>query len=162
MSRRRVPLVDVDRAQVSRGPDGSVTIDDPGAPWVVHVAVQEVDGRVCIGGLRVESRDGLCITGARLGRLPTAHLLQVAAAEVLGSQNVDEMYYRMLARPREGGARSWDADHYRRVLAVHDWAVRTGRPGGGPRAVAEFWGVAEKPTVWRWLAQARRGASRAV
>lgn len=159
MTRRQVPLIDIDRAQISQGPDGSVTIDDPGAPWVVHVAVQQIDGRVCIGSLRVDSRNGLCITGARLGRLPTAHLLQIAAAELLGGQHTDEMYYRMLARPRESGARSWDADHYRRVLAVHDWAIRTDRPGGGPGAVAEFWGVSRAPTVWRWLARARRMAA---
>lgn len=161
MSRHQVPLIDVDRAQVSRGPDGSVTIDDPGAPWVVHATVVEVDGRACISSLRVDSRSGLCITSARLGRLPTAHILQVAAAETLGSGHVDEVYYRMLARPLPRGARSWDRDHYRRVLAVHDWAARTGRPGGGPQAVAELWGVAKSPTVWRWLARARRMDRRA-
>lgn len=162
MTRRQPPLIDIDRAQVSRAPDGSVTIDDPLAPWVVHVAVSEVDGRVCIGSLRVDSRDGLCITSARLGRLPTAHLLQVAAVEVLGGSQPDEIYYRMLARPMDQGQRSWGPDHYSRVLAVHDWAVRTGRPGGGPGAVAEFWGVARAPTVWRWLARARRMAAGAI
>lgn len=156
MTRPQVPLVDVDRAQVAQNPDGSVTIDDPGSPWLVHLTVHENDGRVCIGQLRIVSRDGLCITSARLGRLPTAQMLQVAAAEVLGAGHDSEMYYRMLARPRGRGERSWGPDHYRRVLAVHDWAVRTERPGGGPQAVAELWGVAKSPTVWRWLAQARR------
>lgn len=162
MTRWQTPLIDVERAQVSQGPDGSVTFDDPGAPWVLHVTVVDNDGRPCIGSLRVDSRDGLCITSARLGRLPTAQLLQVAAAELLGGGHVDEMYYRMLARPLPRGARSWDDDHWRRVLAVHDWAVRTDRPGGGPGAVAEFWGVAKSPTVWRWLARARRMDGRAL
>lgn len=158
MTRYRVPLLDVDRAQVSRASDGTVVIDDPGSPWVVHVAVVETDGRACISHLRVDSRDGqgMCVTAARLERLPTAQILQVAAAEILGHGHTDEAYYRMLARPRTRGSRSWDRDHFRRVLAVHDWAVRTGRPGGGPRAVAELWGVAQSPTVWRWLAEARR------
>lgn len=156
VTRQQVPLIDIDRAQVARHPDGSVTIDDPGSPWLIHVTVSEADGRVCIGQLRVDSRDGLCITSARLGRLPTAQILQVAAAEVLGEGHDNEMYYRMLARPRGRGERSWGPEHYRRVLAVHDWAVRTGRPGGGPQAVAELWGVVKCPTVWRWLARARR------
>lgn len=156
MTRRIPPLIDIDRAQVSRHPDGAVTFDDPGAPWVVHVTVVQVEGRVCIGQLRVDSRDGVCITSARLGRLPTAQLLQVAAAETFGDGHPGETYYRMLALPLPRGARSWDSDHYKRVLMVHDWAVETGRPGGGPQAVADLWGVAKCPTVWRWLARARK------
>lgn len=160
MSRHVPPLIDVDQAQVSRHPDGAVTFDDPDAPWVVHATVVEVGDRVCIGQLRVESRDGVCITSARLGRLPTAQILQVAAAETMGDVHTDETYYRMLARPRARGARSWDPEHYKRVLMVHDWAVRTRRPGGGPQAVAELWGVAKNPTVRRWLARARRQETR--
>lgn len=156
MTRHVPPLIDIDRAQVSRHPDGAVTFDDPDAPWIVHVTVADVDGRVCISRLEVESRSGLCITSARLGRLPTAQILQVAAAETLGDGHVDETYYRMLARPMPRGSRSWDTDHYRRVLMVHDWAARTSRPGGGPQAVAELWGVSKSPTVWRWLARARK------
>jgi len=157
VSRELRPLLDIDRAQVSRSPDGAVVIDDPDAPWVVHAWVSEATGRPCITQLVVQARGpGLCVTAARLGRLPTAQILHVAAAEVLGHGHDDEVYYRMLARPRERGARAWDADHYARVLAVHAWAVRTGRPGGGAQAVADLWGIAKNPTAWRWLAQARR------
>ncbi len=156
MSRRQVqPLLDVDRAQVSRGPDGSITIDDPHAPWVVRVWVVDIDGRACLDRMQVDSREpGMCITAARLGRLPTAQILQVAAAEMFGQGG--EIYYRMLARPRGRGARSWDRDHYARVLTVYDWAVRTRRPGGGAQAVADLWGIAKNPTAWRWLAAARK------
>lgn len=156
MTRRVVqPLLDVDRAQISQGPDGSVTVDDPHAPWVVRVWVVDIDGRACIDRMQVDAREpGLCVTAARLGRLPTAQILQVAAAEVFGQGG--EIYYRMLARPRARGSRSWDRDHYTRVLAVHDWAVRTNRTGGGAQAVADLWGVAKNPTAWRWLAAARR------
>ena len=156
--RQVVPLLDVDRAQVSRAPDGAVVLDDPGAPWLVHVWVSANGGRPCIQRLLVLARGpgSPCVTSARLGRLPTAQILQVAAAEALGNGHDDEVYYRMLARPRARGVRVWSAEHYRRVLIVHAWAVRTGRPGGGAQAVADLWGVAKNPTVWRWLAQARR------
>jgi len=151
------PLIDMDRAQISRSPDGAVVIDDPGAPWVVHAWVSEATGRPCLAQLVVQAREGgLCVTAARLGRLPTAQILHIAAVEVLGHGHDDEMYYRMLARPRERGARTWGAEHYKRVLMVHSWAVRTGRPGGGAQAVADLWGVAKNPTVWRWLARARQ------
>jgi hypothetical protein len=160
MARSTPPLLDVDKAQVSRAPDGAVVLDDPGSPWLVHVWVADVEGRACIAGLLVEARgEPVCVTAARLGRLPTAQILQVAAAEALGNGHDAEVYYRMLASPRPRGSRSWGPDHYARVLAVHDWAVRTGRPGGGAQAVADLWGVARNPTAWRWLAEARRRAA---
>jgi hypothetical protein len=159
VTRRPVqPLLDVDRAQVSQDPDGSITVDDPHAPWIVRVWVVDIDGRACIDRMQVEAREpGMCITAARLGRLPTAQILQVAAAEMFGQGG--EIYYRMLARPRSRGSRSWDRDHYVRVLAVHDWAMRTRRPGGGAQAVADLWGIAKNPTAWRWLAAARKTIS---
>jgi hypothetical protein len=157
VTRQNPPLLDVDRAQVSRTPDGAVVFDDPEAPWLVHVWVVDVDGQACISRLQLHSR-GLCITSTRMGRLPTAQLLQVAAAEVLGGAHQGEMYYRLLAAPRPAGVRSWDSGHHQRVLAVHEWAVRTGRPGGGARAIADLWGIALNPTAWRWLAAARRWA----
>ncbi len=157
MTRYNPPLLDVDRAQVSRTPDGAVVLDDPGAPWVVKVWVTDASGRACISRMQVHARgDSLCVTSARLSRLPTAQILQVAAAETLGAVHDGEMYYRMLATPRARGSRSWGDEHYSRVLAVHDWATRTNRPGGGAQAIADLWGVAKDPTVWRWLAAARR------
>jgi hypothetical protein len=158
VSRAEPPLLDVDRAQISRTPDGAVVIDDAASPWVVHVWIADVDGRACISRIQIEARDDdpLCVTASRLGRLPTAQILQVAAAEVLGEGHDAEMFYRLLAAPRPRGERSWGPGHHARVLAVHEWAVRTGRPGGGARAVADLWGVALNPTAWRWLAAARR------
>jgi hypothetical protein len=153
------PLLDADGAQISRTPDGAVVVDDPASPWLVQVSVTEVDGRACISRIEVEAREPVCITSARLARLPTAQILQVAAAEVLGHGHDAEMFYRLLAAPRPRGARSWGSEHYARVLAVHEWAVRTGRPGGGAQAVADLWGVARNPTAWRWLAEARRRES---
>lgn len=155
--RHNPPLLDVDRAQVSRAPDGAVVLNDPGAPWLVRVWVVDADGRACISRIQVESRaGGACVTAAKLARLPTAQILQVAAAEVLGGGHGSEVYYRMLATPRGRGERSWGPEHYRRVLIVHDWATHAHRPGGGAQAVADLWGVAKNPTVWRWLARARR------
>jgi hypothetical protein len=120
--------------------------------------VSDDEGRACISRITIESRDAepMCVTSTRLGRLPTAQILQGAAAEVLGSGHDGEMFYRLLAVPR--GERSWGPEHYARVLAVHEWAVKTGRPGGGAQAVADLWGVAKNPTAWRWLARARRTA----
>lgn len=160
MSRAEPPLLDVDRAQISRTPDGAVVIDDATSPWLVHVWIADVEGRACISRIQIEAReeDPMCVTATRLGRLPTAQILQVAAAEVLGTGHDGEMFYRLLAAPRGQRERSWGPDHYARVLAVHEWAVRTGRPGGGAQAVADLWGVAKNPTAWRWLAAARRAA----
>ena len=159
MSRPAHPILDADRAQISRTPDGAVVVDDPASPWLVHVWISDVEGRACISRIQVEARgEPVCVTSARLGRLPTAQILQVAAAEVLGDGHGAEMYYRLLAAPRPRGTRSWGADHYARVLAVHDWATATGRPGGGAQAVADLWGVAKNPTAWRWLSAARRKA----
>lgn len=154
-------LVDVAAARVTRDPDGAVEVDDPGSPWLVRVWVHDASGRAAISRLDIQARHPHAggVTAARLGRLPTAQLLQVAAAEALGAGHADEVYYRMLAAPRPAHVRSWDADHWPRVLAVHDWAVASGRAGGGARAVADLWGVSVNPTVYRWLAEARRRAS---
>ena len=157
MSRHARPLLDADKAQISRTPDGAVVIDDPASPWVVQVWLDADDGRACISRLMVEAREPVCVTAARLGRLPTAQILQVGAAEVFGDGG--EMFYRLLAAPRPPGSRSWGSEHFARVLAVHEWAVRSGRPGGGAQAVADLWGVAKNPTAWRWLAEARRRES---
>lgn len=160
MTRAARPLLDADRAAISRTADGAVVVDDPASPWLVHVWITDDDGRACISRIQIEARgEPVCVTAARLGRLPTAQILQVAAAEVLGDGHDGEMFYRLLAAPRGRGERGWGADHYARVLAVHEWAVRTGRPGGGAQAVADLWGVAKNPTAWRWLAEARRRES---
>lgn len=152
-------LVDVARAQISRGRDGSVTFDDPEAPWVIRLWT-DVDGGVRhVTRLRIDVRPGCPgVTATRLARLPMAQMLYVATAETVGDAHPNETYFRMLAKPKPEGGCSWDDGHWERVLQVHDWAVETNRPGGGRRAVADLWGVSLNPTVIRWLREARRRA----
>lgn len=147
-------VVDIERARVGRGPDGAVTIDDPGSPWLVRLSVLTVNHRPVIRALRIELRhpDSEPIRASRLAQLPLAAMLSAA----LASEHPNEAYYRLLARPKPPRQRSWPDDHYDRVLVVHDWAHATGRPGGGAGAVADMWGVARNPTANRWLAEARR------
>jgi hypothetical protein len=149
-------LVDVEAANISHDSDGWVVVDDPDSPWVVRVWAAVVDGRARIVGLRVDAKHcAAAITSARLGRLPTGQLLHLAVAE---AAHPNELFYRMLAQPKAPGRRGWDEDHWGRVLQVHEWAVQSGRPGGGVRAIADMWGIAINPTAYRWLAQARRRA----
>lgn len=152
--------LDVAQARVARGRDGSVLFDDPASPWLVRVWIgSDRRGRRHITRLRVDARaTGQPISAARLARLPTAHLLHVAAAQLaaaLPDGHPNEAWYRMLATPRPRGQRSWDDSHWERVAAVYRWAEQTGRPGGGTRAVADVWGVSTNPTAYRWLAEVR-------
>lgn len=150
-------MLDVDRAVVTRGTDGSVAFDDPDAPWLARVWVDPTLGRV--QRLQVELRPGCrgpALTATRLARLPVGHLSQVAMAEALGDAHPNETYYRMLARPKPPGTQHWGPEHWPVVLAVYAWAEATRRPGGGARAVADLWGVSQNPTAYRWLREARR------
>ena len=150
--------MDLTRARVARSGDGSVVFDDPTSPWVVRVWPKSGPRGRYVARLRVDVRDPtIRITSARLAALPVAQMLHVAAGERAGDlSHPNEAFYRMLAAPKRPGSRSWGRDHYDRVVTVYDWAVESGRAGGGARAVAEFWGVAVNPTVYRWLARARR------
>ena len=152
-------MIDVDRAQISREKDGTVTIDDPEAPVVIRVKVDTSRGRASPSSLTVEARDGHPhISSALLARIPLSQIVLLAAS-TSGSGHPDEPYYRQLARPKPRGLNaSWDPGHWQRVLAVYEWAERVDRPGGGARAVADFWGVTINPTVYRWLRIARGGA----
>jgi hypothetical protein len=150
------PLMDVDRAQVTRQSDGSVVVDDPGAPVAVALAVDTTGGRTRLVRLTVEVREAaLRLSSATLARLPVSQLVHLAAAACGGGRHPDEPYYRQLARPKPRGQRGWDTGHWDRVLAVHEWAESVGRDGGGAQAVADFWGVSKDPTVYRWLVAAR-------
>lgn len=152
--------IDPARATVSRLGDGSVQFADPDSPWLVRIW-PDLDGGRRIGALRVDVRDPAApVTVGRLASLPLAHLLHVATVGQIESGSPDETFYRMLARPKPRGQRSWDPDHYDRVLQVRDWAIRTKRPGGGSQAVADMWHVARDPTAHRWLREARRRATR--
>lgn len=155
------PLVDVGRAQVSRSADGTVTVDDPDSPLVVHVQVGTQTGqaritRLCVA---VRHRDGR-IGGTALSRLPLAQIAHLAATRGgPAATHPNEALYRQLATPRPHGQRHWDDGHWARVMAVYTWARTSGRPGGGVQAVADMWGVSRSPTAYRWLAAARRRAA---
>ncbi len=165
--------LDVDAARVARGRDQSVLFDDPASPWLVRVWVRtegvpprrggrrpDMSTRRYISRIRIDVRPGGApISALRLARLPTVQMLYVAAAQLAAQApeaHPNEAWYRMLATPKGPGRREWDPGHWGRVLTVYQWAVDTGRPGGGVRAIADLWGVARNPTAYRWLAQARR------
>jgi hypothetical protein len=161
VTQHAAPLLDLDRAQVTRQGDGTVVVDDPQAPFAVAVAVDTSGGRARLTRLTVEVRAAAArLSAAGLARLPISQLVHLAAAAA-GGGYPDEPYYRQLAQPKQRGQRAWDAGHWSRVLAVWEWAEDVGRPGGGAQAVADFWGVSRDPTVYRWLTLAR-GAQRAV
>jgi hypothetical protein len=152
------PLVDVDQARIRISRDDAVVVDDPASPWLLRLWVRpDRWARPVVARIRIDVRNlDTPVTTARLARLPVGQLLQLAAVEAARTQHPNEAFYRMLARPRRPGQRRWDDEHWTRVLQVFDWGRATGRPGGGQRAVADLWGVAVNPTVWRWLAEARR------
>jgi hypothetical protein len=155
--------LDVTNARVSRlGGTGAVLFETDESPWQIRVWVGLVGRRRFLRRIRIDSRDPkLPITAARLARLPVRELLHIAAAQTApepGDSYPDEVFYRMLAKPKPTGQREWDDEHWERVLAVYEWAKRVGRKGGGPRAIADFWGIALNPTGFRWLQEARRRA----
>lgn len=147
------PLINVDAAQVTRGPDGTVTVDDPDSPLLVQVQIHAAGPARHITGVCVRTRHPHGrISPAALARLPLAEIRYLA----LAGAHPNESFYRTLARPKPHGQRSWDPEHWDRVWTVWEWAHRTGRPGGANAAVAEFWGVCVDPTVSRWMAHVRR------
>lgn len=149
------PLLDLDRAQITRESDGTVRVDDPEGTVAVGVRVDTSAGPARLIRLTVEVRTpAVRLSAAGLARLPIAQLVHLAAA-TMGGGYPDEPYYRQLARPKPRGQRGWDSGHWSRVLAVWEWAETVGRPGGGAQAVADFWGISRDPTAYRWLAVAR-------
>lgn len=148
-------LLNIDRAQVTRDADGTIRVDDPGSPLAVGVNVDTSTGRARLVRLEILVRETAGLSAATLARLPLQQLVHLAASRV-GGGYPEEPFYRQLARPKGRGQRAWDTGHWSRVLAVHEWAESVGRPGGGAQAVADFWGVAKDPTVYRWLGTARQ------
>lgn len=149
-------VVNTGLTQVGRRADGTVTFDDPASPWEVAVRVGGSGESIHIQQLVVTVRPGgLPITSSRLARLPVQRMRHLAAAAVAQPTHPNEVYYRMLAAPRPVGRRQWPEDHWSRVAEVFNWAERTGRPGGGSRAIADLWQVSINPTVYRWLARVR-------
>lgn len=138
--------MDVSRAQLSNLGE-EIELVDPAFPWTVRVRLSEDADRPVVLGLTVTARNGDAITSTALAQIPVRQLASVAASALRGE---GEAQYRMLARPRPTGSRSWPPDHFQRVQRVASWARQTGRPGGAAGAVAEFWGVHYR-TARRWL-----------
>jgi hypothetical protein len=138
--------MDVSRAQLSNLGE-EIELVDPAFPWTVRVRLSENADRPVVLGLTVTARNGDAITSTALAQIPVRQLASVAASALRGE---GEAQYRMLARPRPTGSRSWPPDHFQRVQRVAAWARQTGRPGGAAGAVAEFWGVHYR-TARRWL-----------
>lgn len=155
--RATTPIVNIDTARVSRH-GNVVTFTDPDSPWTVQLRVHP-DTRD-VNQLRIDVRSNRApITLARLGRLPLAGMVHLAATT---TAHPNETYYRMKARPKSSGQIHWGPEHWEQVLEVFTWAESTGRPGGGRRAIADLWGVAIDPTVRRWLLAARSAAARSA
>lgn len=147
------------RAQVHRTSDGAVTFVDPGG-WTVRLWTAEHGGRVTIHRLAVDVPDPHTrISAGRLARLPLGEMLRAATQASARPAYPNEAHMRLLVQPKPPGSNQWGPDHYRRVLAVNQWAREVGWEGGARKAVAEFWNVAVDPTVDRWLAKARRLAA---
>lgn len=140
--------MDVSRAQIANKGD-EVELFEPTWPWTIRVQMAPNSEQPEIIRLTVDSRNCEPITATSLAQLPLRQIARVAASELAGA---GEAQYRMLARPRPSGERSWPDDHYQRVARVASWARSTGRPGGAAGAVAEFWGVHYR-TARRWLSR---------
>jgi len=144
-------LVDLSAAQIIRDRSGTVTINDPGSPFLVRARVDTTTEPARIVELTVVARHPSGrISSACLARLPLVQIRHVVAT----GAHPNDVLWHAGATPKPVGVRSWDRNHWDEVLDVHDWAVATGRPGGGPQAVADMWHVARNPTVYRWLKRA--------
>jgi hypothetical protein len=139
--------VDVSRAQLSNT-GNEVILTDSRWPWTIRVQMWPNAERPEVKRLTIEACTDQPITSTVLTQIPVRQIAQVAASALQGE---GEAQYRMLARPRPEGSRSWPEDHYRRVAMVAAWARATGRAGGAAGAVSEFWGVHFR-TARRWLA----------
>lgn len=144
--------MDVSRAQLSNL-GNAVSLVDPNFPWEVIVRLSPEADRPEVLELHVVADPGnpQPITSSVLADIPVR---QIASVAVSALQGEGEAQYRMLARPRPQGSRSWPDEHFRHVATVAAWARRTGRPGGAAGAVSEFWGVHYR-TARRWIAHQR-------
>jgi hypothetical protein len=147
------PLIQVAQATVTRDGTGLVTVDDPESPIVVRVRIDTGRTPFRISELTVQARHPSAqITPAALSRLPLIQIRHVAANQ---SRNPNDVLLHACVSPRPLGSRHWDAQHWREVLDVNDWAVSVGRPGGGAQAISDVWHVTKNPTAYRWLVRAR-------
>jgi len=142
--------MDVSRAQLTNL-GYEVVLEDPDSDVRVRVQMFPDTDRPAVQALTVESRGSTAITAGTLAQIPVRQIAGVAASALNGGG--DETQFRMLAKPRPEGERSWPPDHFARVWMVASWARRTGRDGGEAGTVSEFWKVCPR-TARRWIAQA--------
>ena len=141
-------VMDVSKAQLSNA-GNAVILVDPAWPYTITVQMFPNSDRPEVSEIIIKAREEQPITASVLTQIPVRQIGQVAASALMGE---GEAQYRMLARPRPQGVRSWPDDHYQRVARVASWARATGRLGGAAGAVAEFWGVHHR-TARRWLSR---------
>jgi hypothetical protein len=147
---RTIPLINPAAAQLSLHSNGHVLVDDPDAPLLAEIGLND-RGRIDTLIITCRHPTGR-ITAATIRRIPIGELHRLAVAmRTAGLQH--ETWWRADAIVKHG--RSWDDDHWRRVLAAAAWAERIGRPGGATQAIADLWGVTRRPTAYRWLVYAR-------
>lgn len=141
--------MDVSRAQLSNTGE-CIQLTDPDFPYTIDVYLRPEAERPEVRGMVVWAREGAGpITSTVLAQIPVRQIAGVAASAMRGE---GEAQYRMLARPRPAGSRSWPPDHFSRVARVAAWARATQRPGGAAGTVSEFWGVHCR-TARRWLSR---------
>lgn len=144
--------MNVSNAQLSNTGDG-IVLDDPAFPFRVRAHLADDAERPTVTALTIESRGTAGITAGVLGQIPVRQIAGVAASALRGGG--DEARFRMLAKPRPEGVRSWPPDHFERVARVASWARQIGREGGETAAVADFWSVCPR-TARRWIAASSR------
>ncbi len=140
--------MDVSKAQLSNA-GNAVVLVDPGWPFVLTVQMFPNADRPEVSKLEIRSRDGDPITASVIAQIPVRQIAQVCASALQGE---GEAQYRMLARPRPEGSRSWPDDHSPGVARVASGARARGRVGGAAGTVAEFWDVHYR-TARRWLSR---------
>lgn len=145
------PLIDLSQSQLTRNDNGTVTIDDPSSPLIIHVRC--IDNPVRITDLSIRSRhpSGMINTSSLL-RLPLTEICQIISQT---SQHPNDAIWRMSITPKIPGTRTWPDAHWQEVLQVCAWAKETDRPGGPVQAVADLWNVSRIPTAYRWIRHAR-------
>lgn len=133
---------------------GALTLDDHTSPVIVTVTTAPPEPgrhRRHVTSVIVTARDPRRgVTAGMVARLPIADLARLAAPH----PHPDDKHWRTIVDTKT--TRAWSARHWQIVADVYRWAEQTGRPGGGKTAIAEFWQIAPRPTVYRWLAECRR------
>lgn len=147
-------LIDVSSAQIQVDDSGTIVIDDPDSPLIVKVTTDD-SGK--ISDLQVTRRHPSGrITSAIMARLPIAQIQRLATVITrTRTSTPDEAWWTVSAVTKPAGSRHWPDDHWVTVRAVATWAKATKRPGGAATAIADLWGIAKRPTAYRWLARAR-------